>query len=676
MNRLAAATRAPEPDAPPVLDLVCERVVLRVRRRLAWVRHLEQEEADPLARLGLDLPAHEARFYAASDELAGLQRRLAVVEAELDACLVQDAWDNPLRHLVHALGLDIDELELLQTCVAVERTPALAAALQRLTGVPGVTEELVRHLFGRSLAPLLRSTGALRHWRLVSERDAGPGVPAVLQLDPQVTGWLIGQVPVPAELAAVVTRPVIREPLSSWPVRQVLDALVDSLDAGVSVRLVVAGQPGSGRRSFAAAVFHALDLAGFVVDVAALADADLDERCRLVVRHARILNAIPIWHLPAEARALPAAAAEFGLAAVACAAHDRPAPVDGVVDLRVDLPAPDLAERAALWRRLVPTTRTWPEEHVLQVSRRYALPVGDLAAVGLRRPASVDAAAELCRERSRHRLGELGHVLRCPFDLADLVVPAKLRDHLAEFVFEARDRADFWERPEARRLYPRGTGLVALFTGPAGTGKTMAAQVLAAQLGQDLVRIDLATIVSKYIGETAKNLRKIFSVAAGMSAVLLFDEADALFARRTDVRDSHDRHANSDTNYLLQLLEDFAGVAVLASNKKANIDPAFIRRIRHVLEFPRPDAAARRQIWQQVLSELGADVSPAALDTLGGVDLSGAQIKNAVLAATFVARSEKRPLGVGQLVRGLERELDKDGRALERRDRERLVVHV
>ncbi|MFY0533284.1 ATP-binding protein [Nannocystis pusilla] len=432
---------------------------------------------------------------------------------------------------------------------------------------------------------------------------------------------------------------MIREPLSSWPVRQVLDALVDSLDAGVSVRLVVAGQPGSGRRSFAAAVFHALEFASFLVDVAALGDADPGERCRLVVRHARVLNAIPIWHLPPEARALPVAAAEFGLAAVVCAAHDRPAPVDGVVDLRVDLPAPDLAERAALWRRLVPTARTWPEEHVLQVSRRYALPVGDLAAVGLRRPASVDAAAELCRERSRHHLGELGHVLRCPFDLADLVVPAKLRDHLAEFVFEARDRAEFWERPEARRLYPRGTGLVALFTGPAGTGKTMAAQVLAAQLGQDLVRIDLATIVSKYIGETAKNLRKIFSVAAGMSAVLLFDEADALFARRTDVRDSHDRHANSDTNYLLQLLEDFAGVAVLASNKKANIDPAFIRRIRHVLDFPRPDAAARRQIWQQVLSELGAEVSPAALDTLGGVDLSGAQIKNAVLAATFVARS-------------------------------------
>jgi hypothetical protein len=670
------AARAPEQEAPPVLDLVCERVVLRVRRRLAWVRHLEQEEADPLARLGLDLPAHEARYYATRDDLAGLQRRLGDVESQLDACLDGAAWDNPLRHLALALGLAVPDLELLQTCVAGELLPALAPGLLRLTGVPGVTEELVRRLFGRPLEPLLRSTGALVRWRLVVERDAGPGVPAVLHLDPQVLDWLIGQAPLPAALEAVVTRVPVRTPLASWPMSQVLSALVDHLNAHTPVRLVVAGLPGSGRRTFATAVFHALELGSFVVDLGGIADADLGERGLLVARHGRIGNAVPIWHLAGEGRGLPGAAADLSLVAVVCGPHDRPAPSDGVLDLRVELPAPDLAERAALWRRLVPTARTWPEEHVEKVSRRYPLPVGDLAAVGLRRPAGVDEAAELCRERTRNRLGELGHVLRCPFGIDDLVIPAKLRDHLGEFVFEARDRADFWERPVVQRLYPRGAGLVALFTGPAGTGKTMAAQVVAAELGQDLVRIDLAAIVSKYIGETAKNMRRIFSVAAGMSAVLLFDEADALFARRTDVRDSHDRHANADTNYLLQLLEDFAGVAVLASNKKANIDPAFIRRIRHVLDFPRPDAAARRQIWQQVLAELGAVLTPAALDTLGTVDLSGAQIKNAVLAATFIARSERRDLGVGHIVRALERELDKDGRALDRRDRERLVVHV
>ena len=260
--------------------------------------------------------------------------------------------------------------------------------------------------------------------------------------------------------------------------------------------------------------------------------------------------------------------------------------------------------------------------------------------------------------------------------MADLIVPDRVREHLGEFIFEARDRVDFWARPEARRLYPRGTGLVALFTGSAGTGKTMAAQVLAAELGLDLVRIDLASIVSKYIGETAKNMRSIFSAAAGISAVLLFDEADALFARRTEVRDSHDRHANADTNYLLQLLEDFAGVAVLASNKKANIDAAFTRRIRHILDFPRPEAAARAQIWAQVLGELAAAPGAAALTTLATLDLSGAQIKNVVLGALFIARSERAPLAMRHLVRGLERELDKEGRALDRRERERLTAHA
>ena len=157
--------------------------------------------------------------------------------------------------------------------------------------------------------------------------------------------------------------------------------------------------------------------------------------------------------------------------------------------------------------------------------------------------------------------------------------------------------------------------------------------------------------------------------------MLLFDEADALFARRTDVRDSHDRHANTDTNYLLQLVEDFSGVAILASNKKANLDPAFTRRIRHILDFPRPDAAARRQIWRQILAELGSPLADLTLDSLAALDLSGAQIKNAILAALFVSRSETRPLAVQHVIRGLERELEKDGRSLDLRERERLASH-
>jgi SpoVK/Ycf46/Vps4 family AAA+-type ATPase len=249
---------------------------------------------------------------------------------------------------------------------------------------------------------------------------------------------------------------------------------------------------------------------------------------------------------------------------------------------------------------------------------------------------------------------------------------------LEDFAFEAHDRATFWELTSAQRLFPRGRGLVALFSGPPGTGKTMAAQIIAADLELDLFRIDLATVVSKYIGETAKHLAQIFTRASRMNGVLLFDEADALFSKRTEVKDSHDRYANADTSYLLQLLEEYRGIVILATNKKQNIDPAFIRRVRYVFEFPRPDAAERRRIWRQVIGELSGDDTLKRLDATiqalaANVELSGAQIKNAVLASIFVARRSREPLAMAHLLRGIERELSKEGRSVGTRERDRLM---
>lgn len=676
MSATLSAVRPLEREAPPVLDWIRERVILRVHRRIAWHRHLDGEsDGDPLVSLSLDTREEESRFYASQDELLALGRRLAVIETDLQECVDDQSRLSPLFRLARDLELTPPELDLLQAGVALELAPALGPAFHRLAGVPGVTEALVRCLFGHPADPLLQPDSALLRWRLVTVHDIDSGAPPLLRVDRQFSSWLSGHAPLHAMLHSVVRVATVREPLTGWPVRQTAAEIVGHIEAGAPVRLVVAGIPGSGRRSFAAAVLRHLGPAGLLIDSSALADSSWPDRCIYIARQTRLTGAIPIMEL-VSGRSGSDLAAQLDLSVLVCAPHERPTPVEHIIDLRVDLLLPGLDERAALWRRLVSTSRTWPQDSLDGIARRYALPVGDVAAIGLRRPVTPDAADELCREYSRHRLGELGHVLRCPFRMADLVVPTKVRDHLAEFIFEARDRVAFWERPEVRRLYPRGTGLVTLFTGPAGTGKTMAAQVLAAELGLDLVRIDLASIVSKYIGETAKNMRQIFSAAAGMSAVLLFDEADALFARRTDVRDSHDRHANADTNYLLQLLEDFAGIAVLASNKKANIDPAFSRRIRHILDFPRPDSGARRQIWQQVLGELGTTLAASVLDGLATLDLSGAQIKNAVLGATFMARSERCDLATPHLVRALDRELDKDGRALDRRERERLVTHA
>jgi SpoVK/Ycf46/Vps4 family AAA+-type ATPase len=206
----------------------------------------------------------------------------------------------------------------------------------------------------------------------------------------------------------------------------------------------------------------------------------------------------------------------------------------------------------------------------------------------------------------------------------------------------------------------------------------MAAQVTAANLELDLFRVDLATVVSKYIGETAKHLGQIFARAARMNAVLLFDEADALFSKRTEVKDSHDRYANADTSYLLQLLEEYCGIVILATNKKQNIDPAFIRRMRYVLDFPRPDGGQRQQIWHQVVGELCGEEARqrlhSTMTTLAeGVEMSGAQIKNAVLSSIFVARRSREPLGMAHLLRGVERELGKEGRSLGSREKGRLI---
>jgi SpoVK/Ycf46/Vps4 family AAA+-type ATPase len=210
--------------------------------------------------------------------------------------------------------------------------------------------------------------------------------------------------------------------------------------------------------------------------------------------------------------------------------------------------------------------------------------------------------------------------------------------------------------------------------------------VIAAQLGLDLFRIDLAAIVSKYVGETSQNLERILSRAQHMDVVLLFDEADALLGKRTEIKDAHDRFANTDTNYLLQALEDYAGIAILSTNRKNNIDEAFIRRIRYVVEYPRPDTAQRLVLWQRLIDELAAtrapdevkfQLPPADLKQLAStIELTGAQIKYAVLAAVFAARRDSARIGMKHLLRGIDRELMKEGRVLSQRERERFADHA
>ena len=205
-----------------------------------------------------------------------------------------------------------------------------------------------------------------------------------------------------------------------------------------------------------------------------------------------------------------------------------------------------------------------------------------------------------------------------------------------------------------------------MFGGRSGTGKTMAAQVMANSLGLDLLRVDLAGVVNKYIGETEKKLREVFDACEDSGALLFFDEADALFGNRTQVKDAHDRFANIEIDYLLQRIERFDGVAILATNRRQDLDPAFVRRLRFVIEFSAPSPAERLELWRRAL----VPCAPSGEAILGAIDyeylaaallMTGAEIKNTALAAAFLARAEGARIGMSHVFTAARREMAKQG---------------
>ncbi|WP_437779034.1 AAA family ATPase [Sorangium sp. So ce1097] len=676
------------------LRLALARVRLLARRRATWLRSLWDRERRGPARDGAPLVTHaeaDAWLEGWDDELE--ERRWAEADEAMRAArdgLVQieqalAAPGSRLARLEQVFGLTQRELDYVQACLAVTLDPSLArvfAYLHDNAARAYPTEILCARLFGHGVSRVLTPESPLSRWALVHEEHVAAGDPPVLALDPLVRDWLVGDDRLDGALLGVARLHAPLPPLPRWPVEEQAEAIrrMVSMRDG-RVRLRVTGPPGSGRRTFAASVAARLELPLLVVD----ADAVSDEQWPLVFQRAQrqaFLDGSALAWIGdcALRRRWPDLTPPFPVQFLIAEVGEPPAAVPGATDTTVEIPTPSVAERAALWRQHVAGAAAWPEAELSALAAHHRATAGEIAAIGARPLSGPAEAAQLVCEVTRHRLGDLARWIECPFTWDDLVLPESLRVALEDMLFESRERAAFWEDAAARRLFPQGRGLFALFSGPPGTGKTMAAQVIAASLRLDLFRISLSTVVSKYVGETAKNLQRILARAEAMDAVLLFDEADALFGKRTEIKDAHDRFANTDTNHLLQAIEAYRGIAILASNKKTNIDPAFTRRLRYVLEFPRPDAGQRRKLWGRLVGELaGADRAAALareLDALAtSVEATGAQIKYAVLSALFASRQDGRPLAIAHLLRGVERELLKEGRALNDRDRERLAAH-
>jgi SpoVK/Ycf46/Vps4 family AAA+-type ATPase len=268
-----------------------------------------------------------------------------------------------------------------------------------------------------------------------------------------------------------------------------------------------------------------------------------------------------------------------------------------------------------------------------------------------------------CRLHSRPRLEVLAERIVPASTWDDVVLPGAQKLVLRQLAAQSRNRMTVYETWGFSAHGRRGLGLSALFSGPSGTGKTLAAEVLAAELGVDLYRIDLSAVVSKYIGETEKNLKQVFDAAETGGCLLLFDEADALFGKRAEVKDSHDRYANIEVGYLLQRMESFQGLAILTTNMKSSLDKSFQRRLRFTVDFPFPDAAQRQEIWARVFP---ARTPTRALDfgRLAALNMTGGNIRNIALNAAFLAADAKAPVAMAHILEAARLEAVKTDRPI------------
>ncbi|OPX86539.1 MAG: ATP-dependent zinc metalloprotease FtsH [Pelotomaculum sp. PtaB.Bin104] len=360
-------------------------------------------------------------------------------------------------------------------------------------------------------------------------------------------------------------------------------------------------------------------------------------------------------------------------------------PQGGLVDsiyVELELPVPDEKTRQGRWQELSENISLAPGIDFGELAGKFRFTPGqirdalamaqNLASWRSGGTGGVIDAADLytaCRSQSNQKLGKMAQKLNPKYVWKDIVLPADQLEHLNEICRQVKYRHIVYGDWGFNRKLTLGKGINVLFCGPPGTGKTMAAEVLANELGLDLYKIDLSQVVSKFVGETEKNLENIFREAYSSNAILFFDEADALFGKRSEVKDAHDRYANIEIAYLLQKMEEYDGITILASNLRKNMDEAFIRRLQFIIEFPFPNEEYRERIWQAIFPPEAPRSDDIDLGFLARkYNITGGNIKNIVLTAAFIAAEGSPEIGMKHLIRATQRELRKMGKICMKED--------
>jgi AAA+ superfamily predicted ATPase len=641
---------------------------------------------------------------------AWLERMGVRIEASLAA-----GTDLPLLNLVQVFGLSAFEAQVLILCLAPEldrKYDRIYAYLQDDLARKRPSIDLALELLGRDAAerwrmrtalsghsPLFRA-GLLKPLEDAHSPSGSSGLARFLRVDARIVQYLLGQPGPDDRLSGKLEwlAPSAAPEPSLDP--RLLAEVRESVERGLarpgpfSAKQVwnFHGQRGAGKRALAHWVCRQVRCPLLSVDLESLLAEPREEENPFlpVFREGLLLQAAVYLHSPEalgrdEARAvaltkqLSRTITEFGwLTFIGSEEPWGRKPLFDNLDFRsLAVPAPHRTLREAAWEKAM--RLAWPDggeemrrELARHLSDHFRLTPGRIhsAVMHVRRSQGENAGLprierfhEACREQAGRRMGDFATRLEPRYGWEDLVLaPEKIR-HLREICDHLRHSQQVFGDWGFEERIAYGRGLSVLFCGPPGTGKTLAAQVIAHELRLELYKVDLSGVVSKYIGETEKNLQRIFREAGGGGAILFFDEADALFGKRTEVSDAHDRYANIETSYLLQKMEEYEGMVILASNLRDNMDEAFTRRIRFIVDFAFPEAADREAIWKAHFprqAPLEPDVDAAFLAR--NYPVTGGSIKNIVLNAAFLAAGNGGAIGMKHLLQGAKREYEKIGK--------------
>lgn len=648
-------------------------------------------------------PGEEQAFHQAET------RTLQQVETVVETARNQGQTPRLLR-LMEAFELDRFELDAFLICLA----PTLDLRYERLYGYlqDDVTRKrptinLILDLLGltgsdRLLqlshfadnAPLFRSR--LLERGPESGADNQPLLSHTLNVDQAIVVWLLGRYQPHGDLGpqAKLLKPRWNE-ADALLAADVWPELEQALGANARPAIIFHGPDRMSQEAAARLVAARANRMLLVVNLAAVISSDVSPAAalRLALRDARLTGAIPCllgWDacLATEENETPSPELLVEL----CLYPDL---VIGVGEkswqargidrertlYRFEFPVPAYAHRLALWRHCLKSGRNDIEvegDDLKALAGQFALTTGQIRdAVATARDMATQRDETVttpdllaaARAHSNPRLAALARKIVPRYSWLDIILPADQLALLREIVATVRGRPLVLDEWGVGRKLASSAGVTVLFAGDPGTGKTMAAEILAGELGLDLFKIDLSTVVSKYIGETEKNLERIFSEAQSSNAILFFDEADAIFGKRSEVKDAHDRYANIEISYLLQRMEAYDGVTILATNLRANLDEAFTRRLQFAVDFPFPEPEDRLRIWQTLFPP---DVPRTAdLDfkfLARRFKLAGGNIRNIIVSAAYLAAADGKRVTMNHLLHGTRRELQKMGRLVGEED--------